>query len=34
MSGELGYFTIPVGDMERGRAFFGSFNLWQPAPGY
>lgn len=32
MSGELGYFTIPVADMERGRAFYGMLFGWQFAP--
>ncbi len=32
MSGELGYFTIPVSDMKRGRAFFGTLFGWQFAP--
>lgn len=32
MSGELGYFTIPVADMKRARAFYGGLFGWQFAP--
>jgi predicted enzyme related to lactoylglutathione lyase len=33
MAGELGYFVIPVGDMTRGRAFWGGLFGWQFEPG-
>lgn len=29
MSGELGYFTIPVPDMKRGLAFYGGLFGWE-----
>ena len=29
MSGDLGYFTIPVGDVQRGRAFYGRLFGWE-----
>ena len=32
MSGELGYFTIPVADVRRGRAFYGALFGWEFAP--
>ena len=32
MSGALGYFTIPVADVKRGRAFYGGLFGWQFAP--
>lgn len=32
MAGELGYFTIPIPDMKRGRAFYGDLFGWQFAP--
>ena len=30
---ELGYFTIPVADLERGKAFYGGVFDWQFEPG-
>ena len=32
MSGDLGYFTIPVPDMKRARAFYGGLFGWEFAP--
>ncbi len=32
MAGDLGYFTIPVADMERGKAFYGGLFGWQFGP--
>jgi hypothetical protein len=32
MSAELGYFTIPVADVPRARAFYGGLFGWQFAP--
>jgi len=32
MAGDLGYFTVPVGDVERGRKFYGGLLGWQFAP--
>ena len=32
MAGELGYFTIPVADMECGKTFYGGLFGWQFAP--
>ena len=32
MAGDLGYFTIPVADVERGRKFYGGLFGWQFAP--
>jgi uncharacterized protein len=29
MSGDLGYFTIPVHDVERGRVFYGRLLGWE-----
>ena len=33
MTAELGYFTIPVADMERGKAFYDGLFGWQFEPG-
>lgn len=33
MAGELGYFVIPVGNVERGKAFYGRLFGWQFEPG-
>ena len=32
MSGALGYFTVPVADVKRGRAFYDGLFGWQFAP--
>jgi len=32
MTGDLGYFTIPVADMKRGRTFYSGLFGWQFAP--
>jgi predicted enzyme related to lactoylglutathione lyase len=32
MAGDLGYFTIPVADLERGKAFWGDLFGWQFDP--
>ena len=32
MSGELSYFTIPVGNVKQARAFYGRLFGWQFAP--
>ena len=32
MSGKLGYFTIPVADVDRGRTFYGGLFGWEFAP--
>lgn len=32
MTGDLGYFTIPVTDVERGKRFYGELFGWQFAP--
>jgi predicted enzyme related to lactoylglutathione lyase len=32
MSGDLGYFTVPVADVARARAFYGRVLGWQFAP--
>jgi predicted enzyme related to lactoylglutathione lyase len=32
MSAELGYFTVPITDMKRGRAFYGALFGWEFAP--
>ena len=32
MSADLGYFTIPVADVVRGKAFYGGLFGWQFAP--
>ena len=32
MSGALRYFTVPVADVKRGRAFYGGLFGWQFAP--
>lgn len=29
MSGDLGYFTVPVADVQRGRRFYGRLLGWQ-----
>ena len=33
MSANLGYFTIPVADMKRGRVFYGGLFGWKFADG-
>lgn len=33
MAGELGYFVIPVPDIERGKTFYGRLFGWQFEPG-
>jgi predicted enzyme related to lactoylglutathione lyase len=33
MAGELGYFTLPVADLEKGRAFYAGLFGWRMAAG-
>ena len=33
MTGELGYFALPVADLAKGRTFYGGLFGWQFAPG-
>ncbi len=32
MSSDLGYFTLPMADLKRGRTFYGGLFGWQFAP--
>jgi uncharacterized protein len=33
VSGELGYFVLPMGDVAKGKAFYGDLFGWRFAPG-
>ncbi len=33
MPGDLGYYTLPIADLEKGRAFYGGLFGWRFAAG-